>query len=368
MTASPGSRIETVREVWANLGIEHVEYRTTDDPDVAPYVHGVGVEPIAVVVPPEVQHLAIRLRAAVGHQTERLVELHRLPHGAVSRRQLLEVGARLHAEVAGARKRGEPAPAGVWAAVTAQAAAMKALHAGELVETQGVDALRAFLARQAELRPSPALKAFLGDPDVVEVQTRLRGLTLEHPKLERTLEIVADQLHRVPESRVLVFTQYRQTADRLLQEFEAKADPKIHAARFVGQATHGDDVGMSQKEQVERLNRFRDGSTNCLIATSVAEEGLDIPNTDLVIFYEPVPDVIRSIQRRGRTGRARAGRVVVLVAEGTRDVGLQKSARGKERRMHEMLEQVEAEARGGTLRGPIPHVIQRSLEEFPGAG
>ena len=368
MTASPGSRIETVRTVWANLGIEHVEYRTPDDPDVAPFVHGIGVEAIEVAVPPEVQHLAVRLKAALRHQTDRLVELHRLVPGAVARRPLLDLGEALRREISLARARREAAPPGVWAAMTAQAAAMKSLHAIELVETQGVEALRSFLARQEAMKPSPALKTFLGDPELVEVQSRLRSLALEHPKIQRTIEIVGEELRRSPGSRVLVFTQYRQTADRLLQEFTARGDPSIRPARFVGQATHGEDIGMSQRSQVERLSEFRSGSVNCLIATSVAEEGLDIPNTDLVVFYEPVPDVIRSIQRRGRTGRARMGRVVVLVAEGTRDVGLQRSARGKERRMHEMLEEVEAEARSGTVRGPLPHVIQRSLEEFPGQG
>ncbi|HEV2519941.1 MAG TPA: DEAD/DEAH box helicase [Thermoplasmata archaeon] len=368
MTASPGSQIQTVREVWRNLGLEHVEYRKTEDPDVAPFVHGIGVEPVPVTVPAEVQHLAVRLRTAVRRQTERLTELHRLPSGAVSRRQLLEVGARLQGEIRAARLRQENAGAGVWSAVTAQASAMKGLHALELVETQGVEALRAFLGRQGDLKPSPALRAFLGDPDVVEVVARLRGLDLEHPKVQKTLDIVTEQLHRSPESRAIVFTQYRQTAELLYREFAALADPRIRAARFVGQASHGEDAGMSQREQADKLAEFRTGGINCLVATSVAEEGLDIPNTDLVVFYEPVPDVIRSIQRRGRTGRARAGRVVVLVAEGTRDVGLQRSARGKERRMHEMLEQIELEAQSGTMRAPPPHVVQRSLEEFPGTG
>lgn len=65
---------------------------------------------------------------------------------------------------------------------------------------------------------------------------------------------------------------------------------------------------MSQREQEEIIQRFRDGDFNVLVATSVAEEGLDIPSTDMVIFYEPVPSEIRSIQRRGRTGRTRTGR------------------------------------------------------------
>ena len=56
-----------------------------------------------------------------------------------------------------------------------------------------------------------------------------------------------------------------------------------------------------------------------MVATSVAEEGLDIPNVDLVIFYEPVPSEIRFIQRKGRTGRFSDGKVVVLVANDSID-------------------------------------------------
>ena len=142
-------------------------------------------------------------------------------------------------------------------------------------------------------------------------------------------------------------------------------DPAVRAARFVGQAAHGNDRGLSQKEQIALLDRFRRGELNCLVATSIAEEGLDVPATDLVVFYEPIPDVIRTIQRRGRTGRARAGRAVVLVAQGTRDEALQRAAFARERRMHAMLQKVQQEAAGG---GPLPRPagrsVQRLLSEF----
>jgi len=55
------------------------------------------------------------------------------------------------------------------------------------------------------------------------------------------------------------------------------------------------------------------------------------------VFYEPVPSEIRTIQRRGRTGRARAGRMVLLVTRDTRDEAYMYSARRKERKMHEEL-------------------------------
>jgi len=368
MTASPGGSLARIREVWNHLGIERFEYRTDRSPDVLPYIHGIGVETVEVPVPPEVRDLAIRLRAAVQRPIDTLRELGLLSGNDANRRILLEVGAVLHRGIEGGRARGETAP-NLWKAVTAQATAMKALHALELIESQGVDSLREFLARQRPApgrRITPAQRAFLSDPDVVEVERRLAQLTVEHPKLAKVVALVTEELRGKPNARVIVFAQYRATVDRLVEELERARDPAVRPARFVGQATHGEDVGLSQKEQVALLDGFRAGRVNCLVATSVAEEGLDIPATDLVIFYEPIPDVIRTIQRRGRTGRARTGRVLVLVAEGTRDVGLNRAASARERRMHTMLEQVEADAAGGRgLAPPKPKTVQTTLSESP---
>lgn len=366
MTASPGGSLARIREVWNHLGIERFEYRTDRSPDVLPYVHGIGVETVAVTMPPEVQELAIRLRATVARPVDTLRQLGLVPSGEVGRRALLDVGAALHRGIDSERTHGPPPP-NLWKAVTAQATAMKALHALELIESQGVESLREFLLRQTPApgkRMTPAQRAFLSDPDVVEVQRRLDRLTLEHPKLAKAVEIVAGELHRKPDARVIVFGQYRETIDHLVQELEKLGDPGVRPARFVGQATHGTDLGLSQREQVRVLDAFRSGAVNCLVATSVAEEGLDIPATDLVVFYEPIPDVIRTIQRRGRTGRARTGRVLVLVAEGTRDVGLNRAASARERRMHSMLEQVEADAAAGRGLAPPPRkTVQRTLSE-----
>ena len=368
MTASPGSRLDRIREVWANLGIEHFEYRTPTDPDVQPYVHGIGFETVEVPVPPAVRELAIRIRATVQRQVDWLREQRFLGEGAVaSRRDLLALGERLRREVDAAKHRGEGVPAGLWAGVTAQTTAMKGLHALELVESQGADQLRRFLDEQehpSSGRVTPAQRRFLTDPDVVRVQEILRGLTTDLPKVEIATRIVRDEIARSAGARVILFTHYRDTAEAMVRALTELGDPAIRAARFVGQSSRGDDTGLSQKEQGEILDRFRAGTLNVLVATSVAEEGLDIPSTDLVVFYEPVPGIIRTIQRRGRTGRARAGRAVVLVAEGTRDEGLQRSVRARERRMHEMLEMVEAEARRGTLPPPSAVSKQKLITEF----
>ncbi len=368
MTASPGGSLPRIRAVWANLSIDRFEYRTEESPDVAPYLHGIGVETVVVPVPPEVRHLAILLTAAIGRAGQTLTRLGLLAEGDRSRRSVLAVGEQLHRQVAVARSSGGPASASLWQAVTAQSVMMKGLHALDLIESQGVDALREFLSRQSApsgRRATPAQRAFLGDPDVQEVRRRLAEITLEHPKLATAVTLVAEELRARPAARAIVFSQFRDTVDRLVREFEALHDSRVRAARFVGQAAHGDAPGLSQKEQVALLDRFRRGELNALVATSVAEEGLDIPATDLVVFYEPIPDVIRTIQRRGRTGRARAGRAVVLVAAGTRDEGLHRGASARERRMHTMLEKVEQEAAAGIGPAPPePRKVQRLLSEY----
>jgi Fanconi anemia group M protein len=116
----------------------------------------------------------------------------------------------------------------------------------------------------------------------------------------------------------------------------------VSAVRFVGQATRTvEDAGLKQKEQLRILEDFQSGRYNVLVTTSIGEEGLHVPDVDHVIFYEAVPSEIRSIQRRGRTGRTSVGKVTVLMAEGTVDEAYYYSSRRKEERMRYLLENVK---------------------------
>ena len=107
--------------------------------------------------------------------------------------------------------------------------------------------------------------------------------------------------------------------------------------KFIGQSMKMDDMGYSQRRQIEILNDFKEDKVDILIATSVAEEGLDIPNVDSIIFYEPVPSEIRLIQRRGRTGRFAEGRCYILLTDDTVDVPFHKVALRKEDTMNAIL-------------------------------
>ena len=98
---------------------------------------------------------------------------------------------------------------------------------------------------------------------------------------------------------------------------------------------------MSQKEQKIILDKFKENKINVLISTSIGEEGLDIPEVDAVIFYEPIPSAIRQIQRRGRTARLKPGKVIVLMTRRTRDEVYYYASKAKERKMNTAIESLK---------------------------
>jgi len=334
ITASPGSEVERILEVCANLGITGVEIRTEFDADVVEYVKGIEVQKVFVDVPEDSSRARDFLRGALEEQIASLRNLGFLKDAPrPTTRDLLAVGREVRAILDG----GGQAPGPAYRAATVQALAMKINHAIELVETQGVEALANFVDRIREGH-AKADRAFLAHPKVVAALAATASGSPEHPKVKKALWIVREQFMAKPDSRVILFTHYRDMA--AIMERELAKIPGIKPVRFVGQASRRGDEGLSQKEQVEILERFRAGEHNVVVATSVAEEGLDIPQVDLVVFYEPVPSEIRTIQRRGRTGRRYEGRVAVLVTRDTRDEAYLYSARRKERKMHAELDRL----------------------------
>jgi Fanconi anemia group M protein len=202
----------------------------------------------------------------------------------------------------------------------------------------------------------------VSDPLFTAVLNRAEALrSEEHPKVESVVRFVKQGLREDPGSRVIVFTHFRDTATTVHDRLKGFEPQGIRPVRFVGQATRGSDSGLTQKEQKGLLQEYREGRYNVLIATSVAEEGLDIPGADLVIFFEPIPSEIRTIQRRGRTGRHSAGKVIVLMSKETRDIAYSWSAKDKEDRMERQL----LSLRRMLAKAPLEKRRPRSQEERP---
>jgi ERCC4-related helicase len=314
LTASPGSRKQRVEEVLTNLGIQRVESRTAEDEDVRTHVADIGVEWAKVKLPKEMKQAQKLLTQVLRERVKKLQRsklLIQKPVEVVSKSDVLNAADLVRKRLA-RRRAGY-----LFAGMTNAGVAIQAYHCLELLETQGIAPLKAYVEKvRTKEKPSKGAKVFLADPRVEEALAALEGMEVSHPKLAKVVHAVKATLEEDPASLALVFAQYRDTIDSILAALEAQG---IQGHRFVGQATRGESKGMRQAEQQEVLQRFRAGEFRVLVASSVAEEGLDIPQVDLVVFYEPVVSEIRSIQRRGRTGRGKDGRVVVLVAEKTRD-------------------------------------------------
>jgi Fanconi anemia group M protein len=345
ITASPGNNKTVIIEVCQNLGIEAVEIRSEYDPDVLPYVHEIKIDWIHVNISSGMFRALSLYNGILKDKFNILRRFGLLPKKKfISTREIIAVQGMIQGRL---KSEGPRAPKALYHAARVQAQAMKINHAIELLETQGLNSLRNYIERlekEASSRSgTKAAKDIVSDRRFVQAKKALVGKKEEHPKLEYVKKVVSHQLRKNPGSKVIVFTHYRDTSKTVTDALEEMDSATIRPVRFVGQATHGKDKGLSQKKQAELLDQFRRGEKNALVATSVAEEGLDIPSTDLVVFYEPVPSEIRMIQRRGRTGRHRIGRVVILITKGTRDEAYYWSARNKEKRMMKELRDMKEE-------------------------
>ena len=339
MTASPGNDISKILEVCKNLEISNIEIRTKYDPDVRPYVYDLKIEWKEVNLPLEFSHTLQLLRKSLSERLQILKDIGVLDSSSltlINRSKLLDIQKRIQSEL-----RSSPHPDKIlFKAASVQNAALKLYHGIELMETQGVNALKNYFQRMGSdalsKGGSKASRDILKDNNVLEAIAYAKNIEIEHPKIPEILKIVKQQINSKRDSSIIIFTHYRDTSIYVLEKLKVIDD--IRPVRFIGQAGKGVDKGLTQKEQIEIIKKFKDGTYNVLIATSVAEEGLDIPSTDLVVFFEPVPSEIRSIQRRGRTGRKMPGKVIILITKGTSDVGYYWSSRKKERNMRSELE------------------------------
>lgn len=330
MTASPGGDHGKVEEVMANLGVAQVETRTEHDADVRPYVHEREVDYLSVDLPDELAEAVADLNRLLDSRLNALREVgFRVPaRERLSMKALNALNAQVQARIA------QRDAAGFMAA-SVYAEIMKVRHAVSLAESQGSAALRTYLEKlSSEGHSSKGTKAsrrLAGDPIFLRLCTRTAGWEHElHPKVGLTVDLVLEEVREHPGSRTIVFASFRDTVGHLV---DALAAAGVHAERFVGQATKDAEKGLTQKQQIEVLRRFREGEFPAIVSTSVGEEGLDVPSTDLVIFYEAVPSEIRSIQRKGRTGRNEAGRIIVLTTKGTADEVYKYVSLNRERQM-----------------------------------
>jgi Fanconi anemia group M protein len=372
MTASPGNNISKILEICKNLDINNIEIRTKYDPDVRPYVHDLKITWKEIPLPKDFSHIIQILRKSLSERLKILKNIGVLESSSISvinRTKLLEAQKQIQKEI---RSREKP-PSILFKAASKQSEAMKIHYALELLQTQGLNAFKNFFQRIGKeiitKKSSKASKLIMSDNNILEAVAYAKTLEIEHPKMKEIEKIIKNQFEKKPDSKIIIFTHYRDTSSYITQKL--KNIKKARPSRFIGQAARDDDKGLTQKEQSTVIKKFKEGEFNVLIATSVAEEGLDIPSTDLVIFYEPIPSEIRLIQRRGRTGRKMPGKVIILITKGTSDEGYYWAAKRKEKRMRSELELLRSkinkkiEDTGSLYKKEKEDIIsQKTLKEF----
>ena len=352
LTASPGSTEEKIKEIKENLFIDHVEIRTEKDSDVKPYIHNVDNEWIKIKLPSEFLEIKNILNEKLKNSYKWLKEndlIETYDVNKINRKDLLKVNNIINRRISYARDDNEKFQ--MFIAKKFAANAIRLSHMTELIETQGVNALKDYIEKNEEKikrnTANKSLKELFNDKDFKRVKNltyQIQSKGIVHPKLEILKELLYTQLDENENSRILVFCHFRDSVNNIVRFLKNDEIIKVH--KFVGQATKGSDKGLTQKEQINLLEEFKEGIYNTLIGTSVAEEGLDIAECDLVIFYDVVPSAIRSIQRRGRTGRKKEGKVYILMAENTRDEGYYWAEKVKERNMKESLKKIKNNENG----------------------
>ncbi|MBX4196482.1 DEAD/DEAH box helicase [Candidatus Pacearchaeota archaeon] len=337
LTASPGSDSDKVKEICAHLDIEDIEVRTRESPDVKDYLQEREFKKIEVPFPQEFIEIRILLRRIFDSRVEQL-KARSLLFGPANKITLLKLQHALAKRMAGNFN------AMIGMGLTAQA--IKISHAMELLETQTLSGLHDYLRgliKQAEEGKTKAVKNLVKLPEFNAALISLTDLLtkkIEHPKIEECAVLVENEIQENQKAKIMIFTQFRETASQIVKRLSQI--PNIRPAVFIGQAKkHG--VGLSQKEQKQVIEHFKEGVINVVVATSIGEEGLDIPEVNAVVFYEPIPSAIRKIQRAGRTARLAPGKLFILITKDTRDEFHHNASTAREKKMYRTIELVKRE-------------------------
>ncbi len=338
LTASPGSDMEKIKLVCKNLYIDEVEVRTENDPDVRPYVQEIDINWLYVELPKKFKEIHKYLSNCQDSKVSQIKDLNlEVKTNIQTKRDMLGLRKDVLKELSQGKKDYD-----LMKTLSLLAEAMKVQHALELLETQGISPLIEYMEGIIDQSKSTKVKAVknlvkdLNFKSALVLTRKLKEIKIEHPKLEEVKDILRKQIEK-EDQKIIVFSQYRDSISTLVKEINKI--PKVRAKMFVGQAKKK-GTGLTQKEQIELIEKFKENEFNVLVMSSVGEEGLDIPQVDLVVFYEPIPSAIRTIQRRGRTGRQSKGNVIVLVAKGTRDEGYRWASYHKEKRMYKNLKKL----------------------------
>src|SRR3989344_1242731 len=287
LTASPGSTKKEIDEICNNLNINAIEIRTESDEEIKKYIQEKETEWIQVNLPQEFKDLRNLVNESYKDKLKKIKRLgFSKPLNLINKKDLLLLQKKFQNEIRSESK-----------------AAKNILN-------------------ETNIRKSISLTDILIEKKI------------QHPKTEKLIEIIKTELNKNPNSKIILFANYRFTVNELFSVLNNidKAKP----IKLIGQKE-----GLTQKQQIQTISDFEQNQYNILICTSIGEEGLHLSTVDLAIFYESVPSVIRSIQRRGRVGRVKIGKIIYIITKSTKDEAFYWSSFQKEKKMKDILHKMQ---------------------------
>ncbi|XP_052515899.1 Fanconi anemia group M protein [Budorcas taxicolor] len=349
LSATPGSDIKAVQQVITNLLIGQIELRSEDSPDILPYSHERRVEKLVVPLGEElaaIQKAYVQILEAFASSLIQRNVLMRKDIPNLTKYQIILARDQF-------RKNPSPNIVGIQQGIIEGefAICISLYHGYELLQQMGMRSLYFFLCGimdgtkgmtrvRNELSRNADFMKLYDHLDSMFAHTRSTSASgisaiqkggkdkkfcYSHPKLKKLEEVVVEHFKswnaqktsdkKCDETRVMIFSSFRDSVQEIA-EMLLPHQPVIRVMTFVGHASGKSMKGFTQKEQLEVVKQFRSGGYNTLVSTCVGEEGLDIGEVDLIICFDAQKSPIRLIQRMGRTGRRRQGRIVVILAEG----------------------------------------------------
>jgi ERCC4-related helicase len=326
LSATPASQIDAVQEIITNLNISKIEVRTEEDPDVAPYMHAKDTSIVRVQQNDNIKSLNRQIDTLLGNLAKPLAKLGQFAWDFVhnperiNKTKVLDVMNKLRvnkdslmSEIGGGNISECYGNLGVM---------MSLLESRVQLCQHGISSFKNFIENFQNLKNNKqknnSLRVKKKLMETEEFKTMLKELQEEadngeeHSKLIELKKILTDHFEASPESRCIIFTQYRSSAAAIKEYLQQELENAINCEVFVGQSSGGGVRGMVQKQQLQVMEWFKRGAINCLISTSVGEEGLDIGEVELIVCYDSNSNPTRTIQRMGRTGRKKDGKVIVL--------------------------------------------------------
>ncbi|GLT75317.1 hypothetical protein SLA2020_470510 [Shorea laevis] len=343
LTATPGSKQQSIQKIIDNLQISTLEYRDESDHDVIPYVHNRTIELIEVALGKDAVEINKKLLDVIRPFVARL--------SAIGVLQNRDYQTLTPVDLLNSRDRFRQAPPSELPHVkhgeveACFGVLITLYHIRKLLSSHGIRPAYEMLEEKLQ---NGAFLRMMSKNEELMIAKLLMQQNLSHgapsPKLSKMLEVLSDHFKTKgsQNSRVIIFSNFRGSVRDIMHALATVGD-LVKATEFIGQSSGKALKGQSQKVQQAVLEKFRAGGYNVIVATSIGEEGLDIMEVDLVICFDANVSPLRMIQRMGRTGRKHDGRayfssltsLLVLACEGSEIKGyMRKQANNRSIKKH----------------------------------